>query len=317
MVLRQRIQAVFLTTSFVIVGCTDRVFVGDGIATDSFTPGDGSTSMDVSSGDSEVPPPDSDGPPPPPPPPDTDGMPPAVCGDVIVVPDVLPVVLGGDFLQGPSRFEPSCVGVESAEITFAFTAPYTDTFVFDTVGSSFDTILYAYGPTCEPPELACNDDVGGTLASSISLSMQAGETVVVVLDSFGESGTYALQIRDGGVCPELELEPMPAVQVESVLDDTAADSITPSCGGVGPDITYLWIPPWTGRFRFTTAGSEFDTVLSLHSADCTTELACNDDAQGDASSLIDLDVVEGVPVVVGVSAFDGTGGLYRLSIFEV
>ena len=268
MVPRVRNLAAFLTTILLVGGCTSRVFSDDGGGIETFTPADDDDdSPDVPpEDDDDVSPPDSDGDPPPS---DTDGEPPPTCADVVVAPDSLPVTLSGEFVQGPSRYEPTCVGVQSAEITFAFTAPVTDTYVFDTIGSSFDTILYAYRPTCEPPELACNDDVDGTLASSITLSLQAGETVVVVLDGFGESGTYSLQVRGAGVCPELALEPLPEIQVESVLEDSLPDSITPSCGGFGPDITYSWTPPWTGRFRFTTAGSDFDTVLSLHEQDCT------------------------------------------------
>lgn len=311
---RERALAAFLTSGLAAAGCTDRVLLDDAATVGTFTPEDDDTSMDVSGDDDGVPPPDSDGEPPPPV--DTDGDPPPTCGDIVIAPE-LPVSLGGEFVQGPSRYEPSCVGAQSAEITFAFTAPQDGAYIVDTVGSTFDTVLYAYGPDCQPPELTCNDDAGGTLASSIGLSMVAGETVVIVLDSFGETGSWALHVREGSLCPEAELEPSPEVQIESLLDEMAPDSVAPSCGGAGPDVTYLWTPPVTGRYRFTTVGSDFDTVLSVHSADCVTELACNDDAQGDVSSSLDLDVTEGVPIVVAVGSFDLFTGFFRLSIFPV
>ncbi len=249
---------------------------------------------------------------------DGDGLPEIPCPE-LMIPSDLPSMLFGDldFLDS-SRFEPSCSGAVRREVTFEFTAPATSTYIFETGESSFDTVLYALGPACMGPELACNDDFGGTTASSISLSLQAGETITVVLDGFEqEFGTYSMFVDEAAVCPEITLDPVPEVQVEAVLDEADQDSYTSSCGGSGPDITYAWTPPFTGKYRFTTIGSDFDTVLTVLGQDCFTELACNDDTDGDVSSAVELDLVEGEPIIVGISAFDIDYGGYRLSIFPV
>ncbi len=307
-----RAGALYVLTSLALGACTDRVLL-DGVVDD------GQPDDEDEPEDDGPPPEDDDEPPPedddvPPPPDDDDEPPPVECVDIVMEP-VVPSSLEGEFVQGPSRFQPSCVESVSAEVTFSFTAPRSATYIFDTAGSSFDTVLYAYGPACEGPELGCNDDSNGTLAASLGLSMVAGDTVILVLDSFGETGEWTLGVRETGTCPEIQLPPVPETVLEGFLDEGAEDSIVSSCGGSGGDVTHLWTPPFTGRFRFSTVGSDFDTVLSLHDESCA-EITCNDDAQGDVTSLIDADMVEGVPVVVGIEAFDGAQtGFYQLAIF--
>src|SRR5437899_115849 len=55
-----------------------------------------------------------------------------------------------------------------------------------------------------------------------------------------------------------------------------------SCGGGGginaPDATFLYTAPVTGSYTIDTAGSSFDTILSVRSTCAGSELACNDDS---------------------------------------
>ncbi len=249
------------------------------------------------------------------PPPDDDDVRPVECVDQVIDASELPLSIEGVFEQGESRFQPSCVDSPSAEVTFSFTAPRAGSYVFDTLGSTFDTVLYALGPTCELPERACNDDISGGVTSQIGFGMAAGETTVIVLDSFGDTGEWGLQVSEGGLCPNEDLGSDPEVFLEGFLDNTQANSVVPSCAGAGPDIVYAWTPPFTGRWRISTAGSSFDTVLAVFSDDCLTELACNDDGPNDVSSVIDLDLEEGVPVAIAVDSFDVQSGFFQLSIF--
>ncbi len=276
--------------------------------------------MDTEPPEDEEPPADDDGPSDDEEPvddeePSEDDDAPAVdCVDQFIDARELPLSLEGAFAPGGSRFQPSCVGAVSGELTFSFTAPRGANYLFDTQGSSFDTVLYALGPTCEPPELACNDDYDD-LTSQIGLGMLAGETAVIVIDSFGATGEWSLQVREGGICPTETLDPNPEVYVEGVLDSTQLDSVVPSCAGAGPDVVYTWTPPFSGRWRISTAGSSFDTVLAVFSDDCVTELACNDDGPNDVSSMLDLELDAGVPVAIAVDSFGDESGSFQLSIF--
>jgi len=74
------------------------------------------------------------------------------------------------------------------------------------VGSSFDTVLYALRRCGEPEtELACNDDASVlTRSSQFSLSMEAGEQLVLILDSYNQGGEYTLRAERTGEPPECQ-----------------------------------------------------------------------------------------------------------------
>ena len=60
------------------------------------------------------------------------------------------------------------------------------TYIFDTYGSDWDTILYARDPSCPGLEFGCNDDSEerGSLQSALTLDLAAGETVWLVVDGY-------------------------------------------------------------------------------------------------------------------------------------
>lgn len=91
-------------------------------------------------------------------------------------------------------YQPSCVSSSTApDMAYTWTAPSSGTYTFNTFGSSFDTVLevrqYNTGAS-----LGCNDDSSG-LQSSVSTSLAAGQTVLVVVDGYGaSSGSFQLNI---------------------------------------------------------------------------------------------------------------------------
>ncbi len=69
-------------------------------------------------------------------------------------------------------------GTDAAEVVYRWTAPRTGTYVFDTAGSAFNTLLYLREGTCDGRDLACNDDIGtppSAIQSSISVGLAAGQ----------------------------------------------------------------------------------------------------------------------------------------------
>jgi hypothetical protein len=87
-------------------------------------------------------------------------------------------------------------GNNAPDASFRFTAPAGGTYQIDTAGSAFDTVLYVRNATCSGEQLACNDDANGTVQSLVSVSLNAGQTVVVVVDGYGtRSGAFTLTIR--------------------------------------------------------------------------------------------------------------------------
>ncbi|MCB9592962.1 MAG: hypothetical protein H6719_09545, partial [Sandaracinaceae bacterium] len=66
-----------------------------------------------------------------------------------------------------------------ADRSYAWTATTAGTYVFDTRGSHFDTVL-SITDGCAGSELACNDDLDSDdLRSSFSLALTAGQTVTI------------------------------------------------------------------------------------------------------------------------------------------
>ena len=77
----------------------------------------------------------------------------------------------------------------------SWTAPHTGTFRFDTFGSDADTVLYVREGGCFGTELACNDDTGGVFQSEVIVSLAAGESVAVFIDSYDDSSADVVQLN--------------------------------------------------------------------------------------------------------------------------
>jgi hypothetical protein len=93
----------------------------------------------------------------------------------------------------------ACSGAGSPDVSYAWTAPATASFTFDTCSSSnrlFDTTLTVLESTCTGKQLACNDDGcnDGTFLSRAKVSLTKGETVIIVVDGNGDQGSYSLSI---------------------------------------------------------------------------------------------------------------------------
>lgn len=87
--------------------------------------------------------------------------------------------------------------------------------------------------------------------------------------------------------------------------------------GVAPDVAFEWVVPATDFYSLGTAGSDFDTVLSLHLACEGSEIACNDNTATDSSSRLVDEFEEGDRVIVVVDGNAGEEGDARLSIERV
>jgi hypothetical protein len=86
-------------------------------------------------------------------------------------------------------------------------APTPGTYTIDTVGTGFDTILYAR-PACGGATLACNDDIdtmAENVASRITLtSTTPNQEFIIVVDGFtlGSTGPFTVNIVQTSVTPD-------------------------------------------------------------------------------------------------------------------
>ena len=247
--------------------------------------------------------------------------------------------------EGESDRFGSCAG-GGPEVVYQWTAPDTGTYILDTLGSDFDTVLYVL-ESCDGEEIVCNDDAfSGDIRtrSQVTFDAAAGETFLIVIDGFGprSAGDYVINITldldevcdndsdddlDGltdctdpdcaaddacaGVdCPGESL----GRGLGEVADgDTAGESygFTSSCGGNGPDVTYQWTAPSSGGFRFD-ADADFDVDIAVRESCDGAELGCG------TAGFTTLDLIEGDSVTIVVDGEDADEfGEYVLSIIEL
>jgi len=91
----------------------------------------------------------------------------------------------------------SCGGSTSVDRTHVFTAPAEGTYTIDTIGSTFDTVLYILDTDCDGAEIACDDDSGGSSTSEVVVDLGMGQSVIIVVDAFGGAdGAYTLNIAN-------------------------------------------------------------------------------------------------------------------------
>lgn len=99
---------------------------------------------------------------------------------------------------GSSEFDPCSSGGSGPEVLYLWTAPADGTYVFDTCDSSYDTTLWVNenDGTCDGANLACNDDASCGTRSEVTVTLTAGQQVVVGVDGWGStsSGDYVLDI---------------------------------------------------------------------------------------------------------------------------
>ena len=240
-----------------------------------------------------------------------------VCGIDVDLGSALgaPVAVGTT-AGNPNEYTGSCGGSDASEAVFGWTAPAAGDYVFDTLGSSLATVLYALQGSCAGAEIACNDDTDGTPQSAISLSLDLGESVVLVIDSQAQqTGNYELNITSLD-CPGADLgSPIGSTVIE---DTTTGESnrFEGSCGGRdAPERTFAFVAPKPALYTFHTIGSSLASVIYLLDDTCNgTELACNDDFDGTPQSAVSVSLTQGQRIIVVVDGEDNLAGDFELTI---
>jgi len=107
----------------------------------------------------------------------------------------------GNDLDAPDGCITVMGGGGSPDRAFRWTAPAAGDYTFDTIGSSFDTVLYVLGDCDGAESLGCNDDttmgMEGDLRSSVTATLTADQEVLVVVEGFaaGNAGDFVVNIN--------------------------------------------------------------------------------------------------------------------------
>ena len=229
----------------------------------------------------------------------------------------VPQTATGNTMSGSDHFSPACAAAGSPDVAYLFTAATTGVYVFDTIGSGYDTVLELLD-TASCGVLGCDDDSGGNLTSRIAVQLTAGQSVLVVVDGYGGGGgNFALHVAGPPPppCPMLDLgSALPSVSSGSTASQPNA--YAGSCGGdQAREVSYGFTAPAAGTYTFTTQGSSYDTLLYVRDGGCSgQELGCDDDTGGNLTSLLQLSLAAGQHVIVFVDGWGTMSGSYVLQI---
>jgi len=111
----------------------------------------------------------------------------------------------GNTIGANNGYSATCGSENSPDAVYTWTAPASGTFKFDTLGSSYDTVLSIHDgdPTLGAMELGCNDDADIGSHSEIEATVFAGLTYYIIIGGFGNmsDGDYTLSITPLVVLP--------------------------------------------------------------------------------------------------------------------
>ena len=245
---------------------------------------------------------------------DTSGCSIAPCEEEDLGSTVGPAVGSGNTDAEDNDLDISCAAGGGPDRVLRWVAPADGDYVFDTLGSDYDTALAVFD-SCDPlSEIDCNDDTIGLL-SQVTLSMTAGQEVRIVVDGFsGDTGNWVLNIGSAS-CGEETIGSAigSAVSTGSTVAEDDDFGISCAAGG-GPDRVIEFIPPQTGAYDIDTFGSDYDSAVAVFDGcDPLSELACDDDTFG-VDGQVNVSLTAGVPVAIVVDGFLGSTGNYVLNV---
>ncbi len=183
-----------------------------------------------------------------------------------------------------------CGGEGGRDLFFRVTLMAPQVYYFDTLGSSFDTVIRVYDKSCAAVgagagAAACVDDACGGGQSQVAASLPAGESCIVVDagDGAQAAGALKLSVMRGG----REGKPL-ARGTQMNTGDTcsatnASEPVSQSCNGVeigAKDHAYFFTtcPGETLRLDADTCPDPgWDTVLYVKRV-TGAQIGCNDDA---------------------------------------
>ncbi|MBI5489781.1 MAG: putative metal-binding motif-containing protein [Deltaproteobacteria bacterium] len=152
-----------------------------------------------------------------------------------------------------------------------------------------------WGTCCAPAEICgngCDDNCAGGVDEGCGCT--GGETCACVLSVAGSGGTY------------------------TGTTTGHTDDYTATCAGgaASPDVVYSFTPSSSGTWQIDLIGSSYDTALYVHSGGCPgTQLACDDDSGGAATSLVTVALTAGVTYYIFVDGYSSGGyGNYTLHV---
>src|SRR4051794_13084368 len=216
-----------------------------------------------------------------------------------------------------------------ASVWYRWTAPASGTVVFDTVGSTPDTLLAAYTGTTVSTlsELARDDQAGGANDARLVFDATAGTTYSIALDGF--YGPYLLEAygdtdtgdtvvnwrmtpaNDAFAAAERLLDRSGRIAGTTVGATKEAGEPAHAGDAGGRSVWYVWTAGADGDVTVDTSGSSFDTLLGVYTGStpaALTRVAASDDADGLQTSHVRFHATGGTTYELAVDGKAGAAG---------
>jgi hypothetical protein len=242
------------------------------------------------------------------------------------------VTLTGTNVGATPSITPGCGFNVTTDVYYRFTVPgpSRELVYADSVGSSFDTVLYfardcgtALTGSTTPGDVVCNDDMGtagcnGGLQSQVVAMLNPGTWYLMVGGFGGSTGTISLRVQHlpvggGGVAV------LPAGSTTQGGATSGAGSMGGPCGGGGAgESTWWWrtCPDFVGGgFSATTCSrATWDTLIYVRNAAGGGDV-CNDDACGPFQSTINGTIPPGAGIhTFTVDGFGANTGSFSVAV---
>ena len=255
--------------------------------------------------------------------------PPSGTGDVCT--DPVAAVNGGNpfdttGLTDSGFHDGSCVSRNGfTDIWFTYTATASGEYTIDTCGADIDTVLRVLeGPDCSTltclvgNDDACATSTGTNFASSVDLTLTAGNSYYIHIEGWGAAdigaGTLTITEPTGGdlcIAPlALEMGAAQPFDTSGFTDSGVANSCAFNGLGQSPDIWYSFVQTSAYGATISTCGSSLDTTLEAYKGtDCSAlvSVACNDDTCG-LQSEISIGGSPGDVFLIRLGGFNGSTG---------
>jgi subtilisin family serine protease len=209
-------------------------------------------------------------------------------------------------------------------VWWTWTAPADGSVTLKTAGSTFDTLLAVYTGTSVSAltTVAQNDDSTTGMTSLLKFNAVAGTVYQIAVDGFGgASGSILLNLSLGPVLPppandnfanRIEITGASAsvtAQNGAATRETGEPSHANSAAS--HSVWWTWTAPQSGYVTFSTAGSDFDTVLAVYtgsSLGSLEEKAANDEAFGTFTSQVKFFATAHTTYAIAVDGYAGDSG---------
>jgi hypothetical protein len=257
---------------------------------------------------------------------DGDGRP---ANDDFIAATVLDGVAAGDVVDTSRATvepgEPNHVpnGTGGASVWWRWAAPFAQTVVLSTEGSSFDTVLAVYTGTSvarvsELTLLAADDDGGASHTSRLTFNAAANRTYYIAVDGFdAATGVAQLQINPAwndafGNCQALTGGE--GMASGSTVGATAEPG-EPQHGGTAEfaSLWYCWTALRTGEVVVDTSASAANTAVAVYTGNALDTLTRIDSAgAGESSARVTFSAAQGTSYHIAVAVPSAEPGVIRL-----